>query len=404
MTPSGTPAAGITKADAAPRPHGGDSAPILVVDDNPVNRHLLVALLQRGGFSTVSTADDGIEALQRMESVQPDLILLDLMMPRMDGFEFCRRLRAEPRWRDVPVLVQSSLNRAEDRAQAFEAGATDYVTKPVNGQELIARVRVHLRNRALLRDLLAFRRRTERELTLARTMQKRLMPSAGRIAEAEATRGVRVAARFVPSSELGGDFWDLRPAADGRLLVYMVDFSGHGVGAALNTFRLHAIVQRMDLASLEPPAFLEALNRRLCSLLPSGQFATMLAGIIDPETDLFTYASAGSTRPMAWGPGDTAPHLGESAGLPLGLLAGATYECRSLPFPPGGRIFLYSDAAIEIPHGDDVLDDTGLAALLAPRLDAPPDRRLLDDLNDTLCALGPVDDDLTLLLLSRPPA
>ncbi len=377
---------------------------ILVVDDNRVNRHLLLALLERDGFHAVDVAEDGIDALERLPAFRPDLILLDLMMPRMDGFEMCRRLRADPQWQDLPVLVQSSLNQAGDRARAFAAGATDYVTKPLNALELLARVRIHLQKRALLRDLTQFRQRTEAELAFARRMQERLMPGPDRCAAVEAATGITVNSHFAPSSELGGDFWGMRPDSHhpGRLHLYLVDFSGHGVGAALNTFRLHAILQQTDFGGTDNPAdALAAINRRLCTLLPRGQFATMLIGMIDPEAGCLRYASAGSTKPMVWAPGDAAPTPGDSAGLPLGLVGQATYETRELPLPPGGRLFLYSDAAIEIPVGADVLDDTGLAALIAPHLHEPDGARFLSTLTAALHATGPIDDDLTALLFTR---
>ncbi|WP_448189299.1 PP2C family protein-serine/threonine phosphatase [Azospirillum sp. sgz301742] len=379
----------------------GDDARVMIVDDNRVNRHLLMALLERGGIKHVEMAEDGNDALARMESFRPDLILLDLMMPNLDGFEMCRQLRADPRWKDLPVLVQSSLNRAEDRARAFAAGATDYVTKPINAMELLSRVRIHLQNRALVSDLQMYRCRTEAELDLARKMQERLMPSAERLAESEAATGIAIDAHFAPSSELGGDFWDFRRDGQGRLVVYLVDFSGHGVGAALNTFRLHTLVQRMDFAAFDPAEFLAAVNRRLCALLPSGQFATMLAGVIDPESNRFLYASAGSTRPMVWGPGEAEPRLGDSSGLPLGLLSSVEYETRAVDLPPGGRLFLYSDAAIEIPVGEDVLDETGLARLIRDQLHEPDGARFLETLLPRLAATGHIDDDLTALLVTR---
>ncbi|PWC34290.1 SpoIIE family protein phosphatase [Azospirillum sp. TSO35-2] len=382
-------------------PDGLESARVLVVDDNRINRHLLLALLERGGITLVEQAEDGQDALTRMEHFKPDLVLLDLMMPHMDGFEMCRRLRADPRWKALPVLVQSSLNRAEDRARAFAAGATDYVTKPINAVELLARVRIHLRKRALLRDLEQYHSRTEAELALARNMQVRLLPGPDRLAELEAATGVAVDAHFAPSSELGGDFWGIERLPGGRIAVYLVDFSGHGVGAALNTFRLDAICRQVGTTALTPAEFLAAVNRRLCGLLPSGQFATMLTGLIDPVAGVFHYASAGSTAPMLWLPGDAAPRLGDGTGLPLGLLPSASYDSRQMPLPPGARLFLYSDAAIEIPVGTDVLDETGLAAMIARRIDEPDSGRLLAGLLEELRATGPIDDDLTALLLTR---
>ena len=380
---------------------GLEQSRVLVVDDNRVNRHLLLALLERGGIRLVEQAEDGNDGLARLETFKPDLVLLDLMMPHLDGFEMCRRMRADPRWKGLPVLVQSSLNRAEDRARAFAAGATDYVAKPINAVELLARVRIHLRKRTLLRDLEQFHNRTESELALARSMQERLMPGPDRLADTEAALGIAINAHFAPSSELGGDFWGKRRLPDGRLGIYLVDFSGHGVGAALNTFRLHAICQQIAPARLEPVEFLTAVNQRLCGLLPSGQFATMLAGVIDPAAGLFHYASAGATAPMVWATGDREPRLGDGSGLPLGLLASAVYDRRSLPLPPGGRLFLYSDAAIEIPVGNDVLDEDGLAVLVGRHMAEADGGRFLDGLLNALRATGPIDDDLTALVLTR---
>lgn len=378
---------------------------VLIVDDNRVNRNLLIAFLEHGGIRHIEQAEDGEDGLAKLASFKPDLVLLDLMMPHVDGFEMCRRLRTDPRWTSLPVLVQSSLNRSEDRARAFAAGATDYVSKPLNAVELMARVRIHLRKIALLRSLEQFRRRAEAELELARRMQERLMPPPERLTEVERTHGIGIAAHFAPSSELGGDFWGMQPLEGGRLSVHLVDFSGHGVGAALNTFRLHAICQQLAAvapdADFDPSLRLAQINRRLCQLLPCGQFATMLVGVIDPAAGEFRYASAGSTRPMTWGPGDGEPVLGESAGLPLGLLASADYVVRTLPLPPGGRLFLYSDAAIEVPDGNDVLDDLGLARLVRRRLAMLDGKGFLDAVLDDLRACGPIEDDLTALVMTR---
>jgi len=402
---SGTPLPGLLPLEVRDAVDGLAGARVLIVDDNRINRHLLLALLERGGITLIEQAEDGQDALALMERFKPDLVLLDLMMPQMDGFEMCRRLRADPRWKSLPVLVQSSLSRTEDRARAFAAGATDYVTKPINAVELLARVRIQLRKRAMLRDLEQYHSRTESELELARAMQARMLPGSDRLAELEAATGIAVQAHFAPSSELGGDFWGIERLPDGRVAVYLVDFSGHGVGAALNTFRLDAICRQIGCTDLTPAEFLEAVNRRLCGLLPSGQFATMLTGLIDPVAGEFHYASAGSTAPMVWHPGDEAPRLGDGSGLPLGLLPSVSYDARRLPMPPGARLFLYSDAAIEIPieggESHEVLDEYGLATLLALRLHEPDDAALLSGLLDDLTATGPIDDDLTALLLTR---
>lgn len=376
------------------------NARVLIVDDNRVNRHLLAALLERAGVQHIENAGDGEEGLAKLETFPADLILLDLMMPKKDGFEMCRELRADPRWADIPVLVQSSLSRAEDRSRAFSVGATDYVSKPLNASELMARSRIHLENRALLQELQAFHARAEAELALAWRMQERLVPDEWRCRRLKDAGGPAISSRFIPSSELGGDIWDFREDDKGRTILFVADFSGHGVGAALNTFRLHAILQQMDVKDFDPATFLAQVNQRLAGLLQFGQFATMLIGVFDYQANVFRYASAGSTKPMLFLPGEREPIMGESAGLPLGLSPSATYDDRSLPFPPGARLLLYSDAAIEIPVGDDVLDDVGLAKLAAERL-CDDDELFLDDVLWSLREIGTIDDDLTAVIARR---
>lgn len=376
-----------------------DKPRILVVDDNRVNRQLLNALLDRAGGFVIDNAGDGEEALKAMERAMPDLILLDLMMPKVDGFEFCRRLRATPSMAEIPVLVQSSLSRPEDRAKAFAVGATDYITKPINVGELISRIRIHLENRTLVSSLQRYRKRTEEDLALARRMQERLLPDNKRH-DSLAGMGIVCDSLFAPTSELGGDLWGYRRLDNDRVLVYIVDFSGHGVGAALNTFRLHAIIQGMTIGE-DPSHFLSALNRRLCGLLPYGQFATMLAAIIDVEKGICRYASAASTGPMFWGKDAVAPLIGDSAGLPLGLVPTAEYVTHEYDFPPDSRLFLYSDAAVEIPVGDSVNGDEGFCDLVIRHVILNPSTHGLERLATALTAVGPIEDDLTLVLVRR---
>ncbi|CAK0778630.1 phosphoserine phosphatase RsbU/P [uncultured Gammaproteobacteria bacterium] len=383
---------------------GIDHLRVLVVDDNRVNRQLLMALLERGGLHHIATAEDGNDGLAKLASFKPDLVLLDLMMPNMDGYEMCQRLRADPACQDLPVLVQSSLNRSEDRARAFQVGATDYVSKPINANELVSRVKIHLQNRALVGSLQMYRQRTAAELDLARAMQERLLPQPAQLDRVRETLGIDMQAVFAPSSELGGDFWDMRRDGQGRLVIWLGDFSGHGVGAALNTFRLHAILRQFDFTNFDPVAFLAAANRRLCPLLPRGQFATMLAGVIDTQTNRFIYASAGWTPPLAWAPGAAQPERGESCGLPLGMSPLASHDGRELPLGPGGRLLLYSDAAVELPINDHaVLDEAGLMEVVAGCMAETDGARFLDRLVAELSAKGSFDDDLTALVLTRSP-
>lgn len=377
---------------------------ILVVDDNRVNCQLLTAILLRAGFGHVGTAGDGLEALRMIADDTPDVVLLDLMMPNLDGFEVTRRLRDDPVTMHLPILVQSSLDRPEDRARAFAAGATDYVSKPINAIELISRVRVHLQHRFLVRSLQQYRNATEAELALARNMQQQLLPGRRNRWSVRLDPTHQLEACFAPSSELGGDLWGLSNDAAGRPVIWLADFSGHGAGAALNTFRLHAILKRTDFESQTPASFLQTINSRLCPLLPPGQFATMLVGVFDSQADRFHYASAASTKPLVWTCGDsrTPLHEGDNSGLPLGLLPSAVYETRELPWPANAQALLYSDAAVELPLTDGgVLDEDGLKTLVTTARSRTDGALGLDALIADLGRQGTCDDDLTAVLVTR---
>lgn len=392
--------------DKPPAPCYLADSRVLVVDDAAPNRVLLISLLRALGVGAWQEAANGLQALEAVESFDPDLILLDLMMPQMDGFEVCRRLRADPRHVDLPILVQTSLNRPEDRVEAFEAGGTDYVSKPVNGPELLARVRVQLRRRQLIRNLQRYRETAREDLATARTMQQRLLPSRDEANRIAASAGLQLESRFVPSSELGGDLWGILQDGKGRPIVYLCDFSGHGVNAALNTFRLNALMRQYDFDDFDPATFLADLNRRLAGVLPVGQFATMLAGVVDIERDCFRYASAATPGPLCWPAQSGAPIFGDGSGLPLGIVAETRYESRFLPLPPGSHLFLYSDAAIEVAVPDSpsgTLGEAGVAQLAAESLADARDGLLLPIFLKRLWTLGggAPEDDLTTIVLHR---
>jgi len=119
-------------------------AKVLVVDDNPQNLELLVAYLEEVDCK-VSSACEGPEALEMIKSDAPDIILLDVMMPKMSGFEVCRRLKNDPATADIPVIMVTALNELGDIERAIDSGTDDFLSKPVNKWELVTRVRTMLK-------------------------------------------------------------------------------------------------------------------------------------------------------------------------------------------------------------------------------------------------------------------
>lgn len=363
--------------------------PILVVDDAEFNRTIIGAMLEDAGYRDIRYARDGAEALDAVSAHPPDLVLLDIMMPGIDGYEVCRRIRTNFDNADLPVLVQTALSSMDDRNRAFEVGATDLVSKPIERHELLARVRIHLENRVLIRRQRAYRERVEGELAIAKGMFDHLSPTLLQcewIRQATGT-AVRSCARL--SSRLGGAAWGITPLAQGRVGVYMLDVAGQGLAAALNAFRLHTLVHELkDLGDM-PAALLTALNARAAALLDDGDRASLLFGVLDAAGGVFTYAAAGALRPRLARPGGDRLIDGEPGGEEIGVCGDAVYRSRRLDFAVGDVLtlenrFLVGAAADagEDPMAAAALDAaSGAAAFerLRAHIDAAPVEAFDDD-------------------------
>ena len=354
--------------------------------------------LEKAGVGRVAQAADGAEALAMMGEFAPDLVVLDLMMPGLDGHETLRRLRADPAQRAVPVVVVSALGGVADRTKAFALGATDYIEKPINGDELVARARIHLGNRQLVRRLTAYQQTSLRDMAMLRAMQASLLPTPDQVAAVAERYGLTLESFFAASSRMGGDLWGLFPLDEARLGLWMVDFSGHGVPAAINSLRLHMLLQRAGVTMAHPPALLRDLNEQLAAMLFGGGQATMVSAILDLEDDRIIFAAAGEPRIFVGGPnGVTAL---SARGAPLGSGSGASYEARSVPFAKGSFLCLLSDAAVLADGDGRAPDEANLPALVAAAAAGPaPLGRLMAAVRDD--HNGPAEDDVTAIWLSR---
>lgn len=380
---------------------------ILIVDDDELIRFVIQNLLGSAGFRNVELVENGRLALEIIPEYQPDLIVLDILMPEMDGFDVLTTLRKDPAFCDLPILIQTALNSAEDRNKAFSLGATDLVTKPLNGTELVARVRIHLENNLLIQNLENINRRLDQDLAVASDMQQLLLPEPEALARIERTLNLDIAASFVPSSELGGDFWGTELLKDGRLALFIVDFSGHGISSALNTFRMHALMAKVLSDVVDPADYLETLNGLLFELLPRGQYATMFYGLIDPVKNILTYSAAGSPEPLLGRQNNPDFTVCDTSGMPLGLSRRSRYDNRQVPFPPGSFLFLFSDALSESPSATgEILDDEGVYNLVRSAIASDgqggaenPLQRILSRFRKH--ATFPLPDDLTAIWLAR---
>lgn len=323
------------------------NATVLIVDDVALNITIIKEILTRYGLKHFFFASNGQEALEITKQYRPDVVVLDLVMPIMDGFEYCRQMRADPLLRNIPILVQTALTIPLERKRAFEAGATDFVGKPIDPDELTARLHVHLERALLFKALEQSEQRMAAELQAASKMQHILLPDQQHIELIKQQASIEIFSHFQPSTELGGDIWGTRLLDDGRVTFYLIDFSGHGVTAALNTFRLHTLMDEYQALAGNPGAYLTQLNSRLARLLPVGQYATMFYGVIDQQQDQLIYAVASSPKPILYTAKDHGIVFLDTQAFPLGIVVDTTYASQSIPFHNGDSICIYSDALIE---------------------------------------------------------
>jgi sigma-B regulation protein RsbU (phosphoserine phosphatase) len=324
------------------------SSPILIVDDVKFNRVFLDKTLRSCGFTNLLCVASAEEALAKIKEFQPDMVLLDIMLPGMDGFACCERLRSRKEYRDLPILIETSIVEPELRVKAFRKGATDFVSKPIDPDELCARVTVHLEKRHSLKTLQIYKSRIQAELESARQLQIGILPDADKIQEYERRCGLTIASAFEPASELGGDLWGVQPIFPHQTALWLVDFSGHGMSAALNAFRLHAYLKENIPEAARPGEYLSRLNEKLLNLLPRGQFASMFYGIIDIQSGQLFYARAYMPHPIILhrATGKAEKLEGNSPPLGVGM---HFYQTQSVSFTSSDVLILYSDALVETP-------------------------------------------------------
>lgn len=381
---------------------------ILVADDEAPNRLYLTQILERQGWR-VSVAEDGEEALRRAAEEDFDLVLVDVVMPGIDGFEVCARLKADARTADWPVIMVTARTAVEDVEESFVRGAFDYIRKPFNPRELVARVRNALALRASTAALRDWRQRVSRELRLANEVQRALFATPW-------TRAAHweVRALYRPAAEVGGDFLDVTSLPDGRLAFAVGDVSGHGVAPALIAALLKATLADLcrDQPAVGPAVIAQKLEQRFCRHVTSPElYATLLLGIEDPDRGGWRFVSCGHPAPLLWRAGAALPVPAFSAHglLPIGF--GGAGDSPADPadaevaihLEPGDRLWCFTDGIIEAAAtGGGELGEDGLRAIL-DGMDGGlhPPRALIETLERTGVRLG--GDDITVLTLGAVP-
>ncbi len=337
-----------------------DSGRLLVVDDNEMNRDMLSRRLARKGH-TVEVAEGGLQALEMIEATDYDVVLLDIMMPGIDGYETLQRIRGERDSGELPVIMATAKDQSEDVVAALKLGANDYVTKPFDFPVVLARVQTQLQLKRSREALAHAHGRMKKDLEAAARIQAAFLPAT---AVVEAADGLRCAWRYVPCDELAGDTLGIVPLDEARVGVYVVDVSGHGVPSALLSVSLSrllsadpgsSVLWTTDAGATEsriatPVEVMNELYRRFPYDVQTGQYFTMVYAVVDLENQKLTYASAGHEPMIVIGP-SRGSEYGSSTGQPIALVPAmimkSTCEERTVDIAPGDRVYLYSDGIPE---------------------------------------------------------
>lgn len=359
---------------------------VLVLDDSPAQRKMVCALLRRWGHTAIESGDP-VEALELARDINISLILCDWMMPQMTGPEFCRRLRAEVTESYAYILLLTSNTERNALAEGLEAGADDFLTKPVRPPELRARMNAGARIVAMQRELRAKNALLEttldelqvlygtidRDLDEARRLQMALLQE-----QPITFNGADLSLLLEASGHVGGDMVGYFNVTDDVVGLFSLDVSGHGVASAMMAARIAGMlsdaspdqniallrVPHGELCDLPPDIAAGRLNDLMLKEVQTDRYFTICLGFLNLRTGLVRLVQAGHPHPMVLRKDGSVDMVGQG-GMPVGLLPNAPYSSFEIQLCPGDRLLIYSDGMTECPDADGkLLDEDGLIGLM----------------------------------------
>jgi sigma-B regulation protein RsbU (phosphoserine phosphatase) len=372
----------------------------MVVDDTPTNLRLLSKILQERDYQ-VRPVPEGSLALAAAKAKPPDLILLDIRMPEMNGFQVCEELKSEASTKDIPIIFISALDAIQDKVKAFTIGGVDYITKPFHVEEVLARVENHLAIRRLQTQLETANTKMAQELALAGEVQKSFFPQ-----QLPKIPGWHLSVAMEAAHETSGDFFDTIPLPRGFTGILMGDVVDKGVAAALFMALSWSLLRTYagDFPT-HPEMTLTSVNQRLMEDTSAKQFVTVFYGILDPGTGRLVYSNAGHPPPLAVNSlsGEVIHRL-EHTGKPLGIFEEEIWEQKVVEFQPAEHLLIYTDGITDAQNEqDDFFKESGLVAAFQNHLGMGADDLLEALQTDVQSFMGatPQNDDMALAVLSR---
>lgn len=383
---------------------------VLVVDDELPNRLYLEQLLSSQGV-TVRTAENGAAALAMVQIRRPDLVLTDVAMPDMDGFELCRAIKELASTCDVPVIMVTARRHIDDLQKGFDLGAMDYIRRPFDARELLLRVGNALALKRSRDALARWKRRMSHELELAGVIQQSIFSDTPCF-----SRDFEIRVSYKASMDIGGDAFDVVELPDGRCCVYLADVSGHGVGPAMIASMLKvAAAESIRAYFSQGPAFIcNELHMRIRRTLNNPwYYATLFMAIYEPEGGRWVCMNCGHPDPILMRDGAPVPYPCGGGGVPVGMALGperpyAEADQTVLEHCAGLQILLYTDGLSEAVHREtgEECGEENLRRFFAQVVSHPEEARvpevLLDLLNESYVAGS--DDCTSIVIRMNDPS
>jgi len=376
--------------------NSSDTESILLVDDNPTNLQVLFQTLEGVGCKLL-IAKNGNGAITIAGKALPDLILLDIMMPDIDGYEVCRQLKANPATADIPVIFLSALGETEDKVKGLHLGAVDYITKPFQPDEVIARVNTHLTIHRLKREVESQKDQLESELEVVSEVQRKLLPK-----NLPEIHGFKLATHYETSRYAGGDYYDTVDIQENLWGFLIADAEGHSAPAAVLMAMTCALFRAYPASPSDPAAVLHYLNQHLCKVAEPS-FMTALYAVYNVKQQTMRIARAGHPLPMIYRSSDKKAFELDCPGVyPLGI---EPYEIEipvtETKLLPGDRFLVYTDGLSERFNaaGESYGEQRLLQPLATENAGSPKDvvAAIMNDVGQ-FAGNHPADDDQALLL------
>ncbi len=371
---------------------------ILVIDDDTVIRELLRRTLQKQGYD-VSVASNGEEGLEKVQALHPALIICDWIMPRLSGIEVCRQVKATPELSTTQFFLLTSLGSVSDRVHGLDAGADDFISKPIEMNELYARVRAGLRLYQLSQDLQTQKQLLEAELAEAAEYVQSLLPQ-------PVTDPVSIESKFIPSRQLGGDCFDYCWLDSDYLSIYLLDTSGHGLRAALPSVSVLNLLRSRAIPNIDyyqPSDVLRALNNTFQMTYQNDKYFTIWYGVYNRATRQLVYASGGHP-PAILLSGQSGKNLQvqrlKTPGMPVGMFLEAEYSDDCCYIEESSCLYIFSDGVYEIHQPNGMILGLDAFVQLLVNSDPASNGKQLDTVLESVKLINsgdPFEDDFSLL-------